>query len=845
MKELGSIWRKWDLHFHTPSSFDYKDKNVSNQEIIETLKDNEISVVAITDHHVIDIDRITELQRIGKENEITVLPGIEFRSELGGSEIVHFIGIFSEKCDLNDIWIDLQAECGIKPSQIAEIGDDKIYVPLKETADIIHKLGGIVTVHAGKKTNTIENIRNNHNYKLKIKTDLLEKSIDFLEIGKPEIDISGYKEIVFPSIGFELPIIICSDNHNVKEYKTKSNLWIKSDPNFEGLLQTIYEPSERVKIQEKNPQCDFTKPFFSNISIEQNVNVFDDQSIKFRKQEIVLNPNLVTIIGGRGEGKSILIDYFSNGFGLSKRDNFDISSDFKVKYSKGICNDDIIDFSFSEINNLDFLYISQNAVTKIALSHKKLGAEIRNLLKLNSIGFSEKIQDEIDTIVSKNYELNKWFKETNSNGTKINDRDTLNRIKKRNSDLLKSITNKDNRQKLELYTENIKEIRLAEIKKERVKKIISKLKGFKQEINPELLEISKDLTEVSFKIQTNELSNLTDKLKLEIDKNNKENLKIKDEFSELYKGDLTSLLESADKYKSQIETINERLKIIEKKENLLELNEKSKNEISTKLNKELNRQVEIINVAWSNTIEGNTSWLPEQKELMKQILSDREIEIKGKIFFDKKQFYSGLRECINGKYWRNKNKEGELEKHFNITDEISYFNFLKNDLKDELIENEMLYYIKDLESSFYDLDKRQKYLYVQPEITYKTKTLDKISVGQRGTVYLCLKLATSAFSVPIIYDQPEDDLDNQFIINELVDIFKSIKKYRQVIIVTHNANLVINSDAEQVLIANNNNEILSYDSGALENEIVIERVCDILEGGKYAFEQRKNRYKIQ
>ena len=845
MKEIGSMWRKWDLHFHTPSSFDYKDKSVTNQEIIDTLKANDISVVAITDHHVIDVERILELQKLGKANNITVLPGIEFRSELGGSEIIHFIGIFSENCNLNDIWIDLQAECGIKPSQVNEIGDDKIYVHLKDTAEIIHKLGGIVTVHAGKKTNTIENIKNNHDYKLKIKTDLLENSVDILEIGKPEVDIKGYKEIVFPHIGFELPIIICSDNHNVKDYKTKSNLWIKSDPSFEGLLQTIYEPNERVLIQEKNPQCDFIKPFFSNISIENNIDIFNDQTIKFEKQEIYLNPNLVTIIGGRGEGKSILIDFFSNGFGFSERPNFNTPSDFKVKYSKGICNDDFIDFDFSERNNLDFLYISQNAVKNIALSHKKLGEEIRNLLKLNSIGFSSTVQEDINNLLEKHHKLINWFQETNSKGTKINDKETLNSIKKRNEDLLSSITNKENQQKLKLYTENIKNIRLAEIKKGRTNKVINKLKNFEIEINPELTEIKNDITKVSFKPQIDELTSLLDKLSLEIEKNNKENTKIKDEFSEIYKGDLSSLLESADKYKSQIETINERLKTIEKQKEILDKNLKTKKEIPTRLNEELNRQVELINAAWDNTIEGNTSWLPEQKELMKQILSDREIEIKGKIYFDINNFYNGLRECINGKYWRNKNKKGELEEHFKITDELSFFNFIKNNLEKELKENSMFYYLEELEDFFYDLDNRQKYLYVQPEITYKTKTLDKISVGQRGTVYLCLKLATSAFSTPIIYDQPEDDLDNQFIINELVGIFKSIKKYRQVIIVTHNANLVINSDAEQVIIAKNTDEILSYESGALENEMIIDSVCDILEGGKYAFEQRRNRYKIQ
>lgn len=59
----GSIWRKWDLHCHTPSSYDYRDKSVTNQQIIDTLKSNEIAVVAITDHHIIDVERIIELRR--------------------------------------------------------------------------------------------------------------------------------------------------------------------------------------------------------------------------------------------------------------------------------------------------------------------------------------------------------------------------------------------------------------------------------------------------------------------------------------------------------------------------------------------------------------------------------------------------------------------------------------------------------------------------------------------------------------------------------------------------------------------------------------------------------------
>ncbi|OFX89774.1 MAG: hypothetical protein A2W99_03845 [Bacteroidetes bacterium GWF2_33_16] len=844
MKDIGSIWRKWDLHFHTPSSFDYIDKSISNQEIIDNLALNNISVVAITDHHLIDVNRIIELQKIGKTKNITVLPGIEFRSELGGSEIVHFIGIFPENSNIEEIWIDLQSACNLKPSQVSEIGDEKLYVDLKETSKLIHELGGLVTVHAGKKTNTIENIKNNHDYKLKIKTDLLNDSVDILEIGNPAIDIEGYKNIVFPQIKIKLPLILCSDNHNVKDYKTKSNLWIKGDPTYEGLLQTIYEPDERVKIQESNPQCDFSKPFFKKIIIETDVNIFQNETIKFEKQEIIFNPNLVTIIGGRGEGKSVLIDYFAHGFGLNPSNTFSFSESFKVKYSKGICTDDYIDYSFDNLNNLNFLYISQNEVKDIALSHKKLGDEIRNLLKLNSIGFSSQIQEEISKILKDYYALKNWFNDTNPDGTKINDKETLNKIKKRNEDLLNSITNKENRQKLELYTENIKEIRVSEIQKTRIEKLISKLKEFETEINKELNEIDKEITSISFKNQLDELNIIYENLSVKIKENENENSLIKEQFSEIYKGDLSSLLESADNYKSQIETIKEMLKEIEKQEEKFALISKDKNAIPTKINSELLKQVDIINKAWSNIIEGHSSWLPEQKDLMKQILADREIEINGKLYFDSEKFYDGLKNCINGKYWRNKNKEGELEQYFNISDASTFFIYLENELEGELIANSDSYYINETEEFFYKLEKRQEYLYVQPEITYKSKTLDKISVGQRGTVYLCLKLATSAFSTPIIYDQPEDDLDNQFIINELVGIFKSIKKYRQVIIVTHNANLVINSDAEQVIIAKNSDEVLSYSSGAIENEVIIDSVCKILEGGKSAFEQRKNRYKV-
>lgn len=71
--QKGSVWRRWDLHFHTPASYDYKNKGITNKQIVDALVAANIRVVAITDHHTIDVPRIRALQELGKD-KITILP---------------------------------------------------------------------------------------------------------------------------------------------------------------------------------------------------------------------------------------------------------------------------------------------------------------------------------------------------------------------------------------------------------------------------------------------------------------------------------------------------------------------------------------------------------------------------------------------------------------------------------------------------------------------------------------------------------------------------------------------------------------------------------------------------
>ena len=115
-------------------------------------------------------------------------------------------------------------------------------------------------------------------------------------------------------------------------------------------------------------------------------------------------------------------------------------------------------------------------------------------------------------------------------------------------------------------------------------------------------------------------------------------------------------------------------------------------------------------------------------------------------------------------------------------------------------------------------------------------------MGQKGTVLLKLFLAEGNY--PLIVDQPEESLDNKFIYDELVGAFREAKKKRQVIIATNNANLVVNTDAEEIIVAEFEENRISYKSGTLEDLGLREDIVPILEGGKEAFRKREERYGI-
>ncbi len=137
--------------------------------------------------------------------------------------------------------------------------------------------------------------------------------------------------------------------------------------------------------------------------------------------------------------------------------------------------------------------------------------------------------------------------------------------------------------------------------------------------------------------------------------------------------------------------------------------------------------------------------------------------------------------------------------------------------------------------------------YLKPRYSLRMgdKELGELSPGERGTLLLIFYLLVDKDDIPLIIDQPEENLDNQTVYELLVPCMKEAKEHRQIVIVTHNPNLAVVCDAEQVICADldkKGNYRMTYISGAIESPEINKAVVDILEGTMPAFNNRDSKY---
>lgn len=219
-------------------------------------------------------------------------------------------------------------------------------------------------------------------------------------------------------------------------------------------------------------------------------------------------------------------------------------------------------------------------------------------------------------------------------------------------------------------------------------------------------------------------------------------------------------------------------------------------------------------------------------------MSDSEITEHAISFIDQR---------MKGKFGRPKDGYQEIEKLIhstNFNDLESVLTFVHS-ISEAVTENfEQAEKKVPKRQEFYDFIYGLNYIGVNFKLKMGDRSLDELSPGERGIVLMIFYLALSKENKPIIIDQPEDNLDNQSVYSKLVPCICKAKQKRQVIIVTHNPNIAVACDAEQIVFCemDKSNYQIRYTAGSIENPDIKKHVVDVLEGTKPAFDLRKKKY---
>jgi ABC-type cobalamin/Fe3+-siderophores transport system ATPase subunit len=846
----GSEWRKWDLHIHTKETkLNNQFGAVSDNDLVEKIINSELCVVGLTNYfNFTDNDFAIKTQIESKR--IVAFLNLELRLTYQNKE--------NDCCDIHVLFDNTLENEKIKQVlnnlTVSVNGMDKKASNLNSQDDFTK---GVVEFDNLISTLNDKSLDINGRY-----------LIGFLSRGKGNARSSSVYEKITANSHFIIhstdnqeniqedktfwvqkgkALIQSSDAHKIDDIGTKFT-WIKADPTFEGLKQILYEPDERVRIQKTDPTYDFEKSPFTEIQISENVEIFENEqdNVTFEKSILSLNNSLVSIIGGRGTGKSILIDYIAAGLRQNiKYKNYTQSDKITIKRQTSL-KDEPISFILSDNPNVPFMYISQSEIKSIVEKSQEFTKNIRETIGvIDNYNVSREYKEKADRFINEYFSVTKTLDTDGTNSQQK--KEYIDKEVKRYNDFIANITSKENKSKLEKYQENIKLLERKKSFQDNLQKLRTIILQFENNTNRELQKINEQIVNLNLTIpllnNSNTinyiLNNAIPSVENSIAKTEEEINNTKNAFRG-YTGDLATLLSDVALYQNKVMELQGQKKNIENNEAIFETIKQNRfKELGAEIENSTNAYKLEIENKWDNFKNGSNDYSYEQKQLLSDILGADNLNVSVEINFDTEKMYQLLMQKLDGRSW---NPE-KLERTLNITDLASYFAFIKqisivNTFSTEI--NSIRSYVLDVLFRKYN-----EFIIHNIIVTSQNKNITKLSHGQQGTIYLRLKLAANLFSKTIIYDQPEDDLDNEFIMSDLVSIFRKIKKYRQIIIVSHNANLVVNADSEQIIIARNEDGVLKYVSGSLENTYINEQICKILEGGKSAFLNREKKYGLK
>lgn len=664
------------------------------------------------------------------------------------------------------------------------------------------------------------------------------------------------EEAVVEKCGSLKPCIHGSDAHTEnKLFNPDNNLycWIKADPTFEGLKQIIWDPKERVRIQERNPADSKSGRIIIDYVTYKDVSGQD--------KTVILNPDLNSIIGTRGSGKSTLLKNIANKVDpvqFSEKDKFDKLyhlNEFKVFWGDGEedhGNDD---------SPKNVFYIPQNYLSSLAYDEEDKAQErdkfLTKLLKKH-VRFANAIQAYDEFVSNSKIQIEGLIQDLLSANSSLVE----------NSGLLKKQGSKK-----EIEAEIVK--KSEEIKKykgsgdqavtEKELENYSQAKKIVNESNDKIVILTQDRTildvlqqnETNVFVTNQEFNRLSIKrqeaLRAELTKKGKENLTdlIKVELAKIDK-EIGTLNQVVVKNNRIIEPLDKKIKANKALEGLTkELTDlqKTLSKITEYLEKIAQSTTQKTN-SINNLVDAYTNFDTQQQIIFSTAQFDDTftfLKIETVAVYNSNDLKRFVERNIN-----TRDSDPQLKQEDDITTLFSespikpsadsirklIIGLVDGKIKTKVEVNDVSQVISQLLKNRYEID------YLNSVKTKDENTHFKdMTGGQKAIALLELVFNYDDEKYPILIDQPEDDLDVVGVANDLVRFVKHEKEKRQIIIVSHNASLVVCADTEEVLVSESHRQgngkyDFSYQTGAIEDSNIRDQIIRVLEGGKNALKQR-------
>jgi len=889
---IGSDWRKWDLHVHTPNtklSDNYKTTDETDlwNKFCESLENSDVEVIGITDYFSAEnyFTFIEKFKAKYPQSKKKFFPNLELRLEVSvnkNAEEVNLHIIFSDKTSKDKIEsflskldtniskngacvackdISTQADCEsagidykILRKKLKEIfGDDECYLIFGAS----NNAGLRPDNNSPRKLNITDEIDKicdgffggQQNVEYYLKTDRYEDN----EIAKKKPVASGCDAHSFDDLDnwFGKRVVKTIENVEVVE---KDITWIKADPTFEGLKQIVYEPETRIFIGEEKPKKPINTIDSITLKIPADAKVGEDKfCFAGNNGSYNLSPYFNCFIGGRGSGKSTILNFL----GLHSN-NPDSPKKFWDNLSPSFDPNDNNIFSFGGTEIFEFL--AQSEIETFARDKSKFTQAIYDRANSHAGNILEAYEEEIESLKGKLGQITQAVSDLKT----LEDQKVAKEKEKRTLESsVKVLSSKEYNEVITGITDNSKELQKLEDWKENISDLKNSLSDLIPESESEESkeEVEKTEYEKAYDLAIAKIAEAVELLKEEkFAEEAKKESEIKKALIEL-EAKAKTLIEKAGYTPESVEQI----KSAPQKITNLESEIKSlaaQIEAKTKVIATLENIVAGLNTNRQNYETKITEILKPLQDLLKKQFEDNQgkdiKQISLEYSFNEKGAWVALAEEFYNHFF---SKYHDTERGKEVCEFITgnEQTFSKNAFDDvgKIIQQSQKSdkkYTKFLDEVFKEEKNfqifqaiRDKHLYDVKlnkiiQVKYDNRDVEQASFGQRCTAVVVILLLFGNY--PLIIDEPEAHLDSSLIANYLVPLLKEKKSDRQIIFATHNANFVINGDAEKIFILKNESGQTEVIETTIEDTKNREELLK-LEGGKEAFEKRGEKLNIR